>query len=291
MKKYLAALAAIAVMTAAFTGCSGNNNSSSTADSSSSADSSTVSGDTSSDTAEEVRTAKDITDAVFESIDWVASEERSKANFEEMFQMQFEDILSQKEESGESLTDDEKEELRKTEYDSQWEQYIETTKNMTGVDLNLVDDSSIYLPMMSVHLDELIVVKPAAGHEAEVEKGLSDHLDYIKNGAAFYPDQEIAAAGAVMGQTDDGFYYLVVHQIGSDIAEVIKSYKPGDTVTKLEVPENNDNDNGDGDGDGIVVVPNDEIGQGIVIVNPADPSVSLTAEAVMPGTMDAGFAN
>lgn len=287
MKKYLAALAAIAVMTAAFTGCSGNNNSSSTADSSSSADSSTASGDnsgdTSSDTAEEVRTAKDITNAVFESIDWVASEERSKANFEEMFQMQFEDILSQKEESGESLSDDEKEELRKTEYDSEWEQYIEATKNMTGVDLNLVDDSSIYLPMMSVHLDELIVVKPAAGHEAEVEKGLSDHLDYIKNGAAFYPDQEIAAAGAVMGQTDDGFYYLVVHQIGSEIAEVIKSYKPGDTVTKLEVPENND--------DGVAVVPTDEVGQGVVIIPPADPSVSLTAEAVMPGTLDAGFAN
>lgn len=287
MKKYLAALAAIAVMTAAFTGCSGNNNSSSTADNSSSADSSTASGDnsgdTSSDTAEEVRTAKDITNAVFESIDWVASEERSKANFEEMFQMQFEDILSQKEESGESLTDAEKEELRKTEYDSEWEQYIEATKNMTGVDLNLVDDSSIYLPMMSVHLDELIVVKPAAGHEAEVEKGLSDHLDYIKNGAAFYPDQEISAAGAVMGQTDDGFYYLVVHQIGSEIAEVIKSYKPGDTVTKLEVPENND--------DGVAVVPTDEVGQGVVIIPPADPSVSLTAEAVMPGTMDAGFAN
>ena len=127
---------------------------------------------------------------------------------------------------------------------------------MLGLDLSLLDDYSIFVPMMSVHLDELIVVKPKAGSEADVEKQLTAHLDYIKDGAAFYPEQEIAAAGAVMGQTDDGYYYLVVHQVGSDIAEVIKNYKPGDEVQKIEVPEP---DYGDGvmtaeDGDNGIVV-------------------------------------
>lgn len=214
MKKFLATMAALAVVTAAFTGCSNNNNSS---DSSSVADSSSSTSQTTSEATSDTstpaadRTAQDITNAVFESVDWVASEQ---------------------------ITD------------------AEIAETMLGLDLSLLDDYSIFVPMMSVHLDELIVVKPKAGSEADVEKQLTAHLDYIKNGAAFYPDQEIAAAGAVMGQTDDGYYYLVVHQVGSDIAEVIKNYKPGDEVQKIEVPEP---DYGDGvmtaeDGDNGIVV-------------------------------------
>ena len=206
-------MAALAVVTAAFTGCSNNNNSS---ESSSAADSSSSTSQTTSEATSDSsapaadRTAQDITNAVFESVEWVASEQ---------------------------ITD------------------AEIAETMLGLDLSLLDDYSIFVPMMSVHLDELIVVKPKAGSEADVEKQLTAHLDYIKNGAAFYPEQEIAAAGAVMGQTDDGYYYLVVHQVGSDIAEVIKNYKPGDEVQKIEVPEP---DYGDGvmtaeDGDNGIV--------------------------------------
>lgn len=213
MKKFLATMAALAVVTAAFTGCSNNNNSS---ESSSAADSSSSTSQTTSEATSDSsapaadRTAQDITNAVFESVEWVASEQ---------------------------ITD------------------AEIAETMLGLDLSLLDDYSIFVPMMSVHLDELIVVKPKAGSEADVEKQLTAHLDYIKNGAAFYPEQEIAAAGAVMGQTDDGYYYLVVHQVGSDIAEVIKNYKPGDEVQKIEVPEP---DYGDGvmtaeDGDNGIV--------------------------------------
>lgn len=213
MKKFLATMAALAVVTAAFTGCSNNNNSSessSAADSSSSTSQTTSEANSDSSAPAAERTAQDITNAVFESVEWVASEQ---------------------------ITD------------------AEIAETMLGLDLSLLDDYSIFVPMMSVHLDELIVVKPKAGSEADVEKQLTAHLDYIKNGAAFYPEQEIAAAGAVMGQTDDGYYYLVVHQVGSDIAEVIKNYKPGDEVQKIEVPEP---DYGDGvmtaeDGDNGIV--------------------------------------
>ncbi len=214
MKKFLATMAALAVVTAAFTGCSNNNNSSessSAADSSSSTSQTTSEANSDSSAPAADRTAQDITNAVFESVEWVASEQ---------------------------ITD------------------AEIAETMLGLDLSLLDDYSIFVPMMSVHLDELIVVKPKAGSEADVEKQLTAHLDYIKDGAAFYPEQEIAAAGAVMGQTDDGYYYLVVHQVGSDIAEVIKNYKPGDEVQKIEVPEP---DYGDGvmtaeDGDNGIVV-------------------------------------
>lgn len=113
----------------------------------------------------------------------------------------------------------------------------EIAKNMINLDLDLVDDYAIYVPMMSVHLDEVVIVKPKAGKEDEVKAELDEHFAYIKDGAAFYPDQEIAAAGAVEGKTDDGFYYIIVHQIGSQIEDIIKTYKPGDEVQKLEVPE------------------------------------------------------
>lgn len=183
MKKFLAALTALTAITAALAGCSGNNSSSS-----SSAES--TSGSQEQQTA--TRTAKDITSAVFECVEWVAAEEITNA---------------------------------------------ENAETMLGLDLDLLEDYSIFVPMMSVHLDELIVVKPKSGSEEEVESQLNTHFEYIKDGAAFYPDQEIAAAGAVMGQTDDGFYYIIVHQIGSEIADVIKDYQPGDELPKLEIPE------------------------------------------------------
>lgn len=223
MKKFLATMAALAVVTAAFTGCSNNNtdSNSSAANSSSATESGAASDSSAVDSAPEtVRTAKDITNAVFESVDWVSSEE---------------------------ITD------------------AELADTMIGLDLSLVEDYSIFVPMMSVHLDELVVVKPKAGSESKVEEQLSAHLDYIKDGAAFYPDQEIAAAGAVMGKTDDGFYYVVVHQVGSEIAEVIKNYKPGDEITKIDVPEI--------DGDGVTVVPTDEL----------NGDADNNAPAVMPG--------
>ena len=58
---------------------------------------------------------------------------------------------------------------------------------------------------------------------------------------------------------------IIVNQIGSQIEEIIKDYKPGDEVPKLEVPEV----------DNEVTVPTDELGS---VVFP-----SMTTESVMPG--------
>lgn len=227
MKKYLAAIAAITMMTAAFTGCSGKNNnssgSSSVNESSSAAENSSTAGNSSASestttsenssaadpTAPETteRTAKDLANAVFQSVDWVSAQEISDA---------------------------------------------ETLDTMLGLDQSLLEDYAVYVPMMSVHLDELIIVKPNPGSEPAVEEQLNSHLEYIKEGAAYYPAQEIAAAGAVMGKTDDGFYYVIVHQIGSEIADVIRDYQPGDEVPKLEVPEADHGDNG------VTIVPTEE---------------------------------
>ena len=59
----------------------------------------------------------------------------------------------------------------------------EIAKTMVNLDLDLLDDYSIYLPTMSVHLDEIVIVKPKAGKEAEVQAELDEHFAYIKDGA------------------------------------------------------------------------------------------------------------
>ena len=130
----------------------------------------------------------------------------------------------------------------------------EIIKTLFNLDVDLLDEYYISNAMMSVHLNEIIIAKPKAGNEDAVKAQLDEHFAYIKDGAAFYPDQEIAAAGAVEGVTSDGYYYIIVHQIGSQIADVMEAYKPGDEITKLEVPEPTYEEN----------VPTDEIGAPII---------------------------
>lgn len=196
MKKFLASILAVSAITAVCTSCK----------------------------SAPTRTAEDLANAVFESIEWVSSEH---------------------------ITD------------------AETAKMMVGLDTDLCEEYVIYVPLMSVHLDEIVIVKPKAGKEGEVQDQLDEHYDYIKESAAFYPAQEIAAAGAVKGKTDDGFYYVIVHEIGSQIADVIKDYRPGDEVPKLELPEDNFSSE--------VTVPTDELGE---------PFFGVAVE--LPGTADAG---
>ena len=214
MKKFLATAIALSAITAAFTGCSGNTSSSSSSSSSNSSSDSSSSA------------ASDNSSAGTSQAESGSESQTTERTAEDLAQAVFKTIDWV---SSEQITD------------------AEIAKTMVNLDLDLLDDYSIYLPTMSVHLDEIVIVKPKAGKEAEVQAELDEHFAYIKDGAAFYPDQEI------------------VNQIGSQIEEIIKDYKPGDEVPKLEVPEV----------DNEVTVPTDELGS---VVFP-----SMTTESVMPG--------
>ena len=76
--------------------------------------------------------------------------------------------------------------------------------------------------LISAQLNEVIVVKPVNGREGAVQDVLDSYLNYTQNGAAFYPDQEISAAGAVSGKTADNYMYLIVHENGAAIADAIR---------------------------------------------------------------------
>lgn len=90
---------------------------------------------------------------------------------------------------------------------------------------------------------------------SEVGTGIADHLEEtmkaylesVKNNPnlTFYPMQEESALGAVCGKTDDGYLYLIVHENGEKIADVmtgeIESYKPemeGADNSAINYPEN-----------------------------------------------------
>ncbi len=93
-----------------------------------------------------------------------------------------------------------------------------------GVTFNL-DDLEEYCfcsNLISAQLNEVIIVKPVNGREGAVQDVLDSYLNYTQNGAAFYPDQEISAAGAVSGKTADNYMYLIVHENGAAIADAIK---------------------------------------------------------------------
>lgn len=218
MKKLLATVIALSAITAAFTGCTGNSNSSS--------GSSGESG--SSDTGSSVTESGSTSDAG--TSDSSAAEARTAADLGMAAStcIDWGDL--------EQIED------------------AEIVKSMLGIDLSLCEESYVATAMMNVHLSEVIVLKPSEGNEDTVKSQLDEHFAYIKDGAAFYPEQEISAAGAVQGETEDGFYYIIVHQIGSEIADVMTAHQRGDEVPKLEVPE----DETPGD-IGAFIVPTDEI--------------------------------
>lgn len=97
----------------------------------------------------------------------------------------------------------------------------ELALNFFGIDLSKCEDYYISNQLISAQLNEVVIVKPAAGSEDEIKAAVDAHAEYIKNEGAFYPDQEASAAGTVTGTTEDGYLYIIVHENGADIASAM----------------------------------------------------------------------
>ncbi len=71
------------------------------------------------------------------------------------------------------------------------------------------------------------------GDKPNTGTGIADHLKevveaYVKMvktdpNVAFYPMQQASAQGAVMGMTDDGYIYVIVHEDGSEIEKAVSN--------------------------------------------------------------------
>lgn len=97
---------------------------------------------------------------------------------------------------------------------------------MPGLKLDTLEDYCLMFDMVGINSQEVLVAKPKAGSEADVKAAFDARFDVIKDPSRFlYPAGEEAVAGAVSGVTDDGYYYIVVHHMGSEIADAMAAAK------------------------------------------------------------------
>lgn len=89
--------------------------------------------------------------------------------------------------------------------------------DVNGYDLNLFDEYSVVQQMMSVHLIEIVVVKPAEGKMSDALEMLEKRKKTLKENAAFYEAQKQAADATVVG-SKDGYAYLIC-DVSADKAE------------------------------------------------------------------------
>ena len=90
----------------------------------------------------------------------------------------------------------------------------------SGINLDDYDEFCIVLPMMSAQINKVIIVKPKEGSEDNVSTALDAYFEkyeQLSPEVVNYPSMEEVAAGAVKGQTDDGYYYIIVHKNGADV--------------------------------------------------------------------------
>lgn len=123
----------------------------------------------------------------------------------------------------------------------------ETAMMMTSIDPALCEDYYMSTQLMSAHLNEVLICKPSAGNEEALQAQFDAHFEYIQNGAAFYPEQEVSAAGAVMGKTDDGYLYIIVHENGATAEAALQNNPPAEmpeAFARVEMPMTAEADDG-----------------------------------------------
>lgn len=84
------------------------------------------------------------------------------------------------------------------------------------------EDYVLAAPMMSASLKRFIIVKPKAGKEDAVKTALSQYAETAKVAdPTEYPSWEEERAGTKFGETNDGYFYVVVAAEGADMGAAI----------------------------------------------------------------------
>ena len=84
-------------------------------------------------------------------------------------------------------------------------------------------DFSLYMNVMSVQLNRVFVVKPIDGKHDEVYSELEAYLEDLVRTGTYYPSQEASAMGSQMGETADGYIYIIVHEDGLTAVRAIEN--------------------------------------------------------------------
>ena len=80
--------------------------------------------------------------------------------------------------------------------------------DVLSYDLSLFEEYSVIMHMMSAHLIEITVAKPAAGKEDAALEFVNNRMNQLKTEVAFYPEQQETADQTVVGSAG-GYVYLI----------------------------------------------------------------------------------
>ncbi len=95
--------------------------------------------------------------------------------------------------------------------------------DVMNYDLSLFSEYSVVTHLMSAHLIEIVVAKPAEGKESDALAMLEKRKDQLINEVAFYPEQQENAEKTVYGSLNDNEYVYLL--CGSDPAEMEEALK------------------------------------------------------------------
>lgn len=94
----------------------------------------------------------------------------------------------------------------------------ELLADVMGYDLDLIDEYGVATALMSVHLIEIAVVKPAEGKMEDVLKMFNERKEKLINELAFYPAQVEAAEKTVIGSKGE-YAYLICDNSAAEAEE------------------------------------------------------------------------
>lgn len=100
------------------------------------------------------------------------------------------------------------------------QEFVDALLFGSGIVLDDYDEHCVIVPGISAQINKVIIVKPKSGKEEDTAAALKKYFEAYESldpSVVNYPSMEEVAAGAVMGQTDDGYYYIIVHENGADI--------------------------------------------------------------------------
>lgn len=92
--------------------------------------------------------------------------------------------------------------------------------DVMNYDLSLFGEYSVVTHLMSAHLIEITVVKPAEGKKQDVLDFFEKRKNQLINEVAFYPEQQENAEATVYGEKD-GYAYLLCGFDSSEMEETL----------------------------------------------------------------------
>lgn len=94
---------------------------------------------------------------------------------------------------------------------------------MPGVTEDMFEEYCFVFDMIGINGHTIFAGKPKAGQEDAVDAGIESALGDLKEKVSFYPAGQEAVENSVSGETNDGYFYFVIHHQGETVANAMTS--------------------------------------------------------------------